>query len=171
MNQPRRNVISYLQRRQRTQLGRILVNSLMLLYSLLALAPFLLLHSHSDQDHQGSNVELTHAHAWDFWIAHDEHGEESEHDIDPVSGESPGSHLEAGGEGHEGMDQPPLALASSLPSPIYFKTPTVLLLEREPPLPKSALQCLIERVPITSDSHPDGVSSILTCDLPPPAIT
>ncbi|MEO7956223.1 MAG: hypothetical protein ABIW76_06015 [Fibrobacteria bacterium] len=169
-NQLRRDVISYHQKCRVNRQSKTFAAVLLLTYVLFTLSPFLLLHSHSAEDHHGSHVETTHAHAWDIWSTADEHEDETGHN---EGSEAPGddaSHFDEDAEGHEGMDGPHLALVSFHTSMVHFQPPTLYFLDRVPQLPKSALTSIPDQVPIPSGSYPDDVSFFLTCDLPPPAI-
>jgi hypothetical protein len=162
---------------------RGILGFLLAAYVLFALAPFLLLHSHSDEDSQGSHVETTHAHAWDFWAVHEdhddnhveEHHQEESRDLDAHDASLLDSHQAPHqndvAKGHEGLDFPDGALVYSHPGLSYFHAPPILYMERAIPLPKSALRRLPNQVPIPSHSYPDDAASLLTCDLPPPYLS
>lgn len=180
-------MISYLHKFRRDLRGKSFAAYLVLAYAIFALAPFLLLHSHSDLDQEGFQAETTHAHVWNFWGPHFDHSdpdqshpdhadsdrfdpeEGSEHDKGLGSDEHPSSHSDDLTEGHEGLDDPHFALASSNPGMAHFHAPNLRFLEPVDQIPKSALQGNPDQVPISADFHFNGLSSFLLCDLPPPS--
>lgn len=166
-------MFSYLHKCRRDPRCKSFAVYLVLAYALFALAPFLLLHSHPDGDDEGIQSKTSHAHAWEFWAPHQDH---SDHDEGPEQDkgldhhEHPSSHSDDMAEGHEGMDDPHFALASSHSGLAHFPAPGPRFPEPVCQIPKSALQGNPDQVPIFADFHLEGLSSFLLCDLPPPSV-
>jgi hypothetical protein len=143
---------------------------LALAYALFSQAPFLLLHTHFDHEQDGSHVETTHAHGWEFESKHNDH-EPAEAPHAGADGHDEASHL--GGEmgDHGGLEGPAWAMPSGPTGLVHFPSPQITLLEKVPPLPSASLARRPAPIPIAPGPYPDDFPADLLGNLPPPAFT